>query len=265
MMEEVKNTDKTNGSGAKLDIQQSTDESADKASKAEVVKKPENAEALPPAGTEDDAAAKKKSSPELVSKEEQLDEEEKEYRALRRDIPGVKGASEAGTLTIGVGKQPAPKNTFYRTHKTFRPVVAMVNIEVGMDKHFYAVMPNMIEPLASIGITVANYTLYLTVTPDGGLRIIPVRGPNEEGVQNEWDRTKEMALIEAVDGWYRMYTDKANNAYKNFPAPANRYGEPKWPEIKPAKIIKMAFRDKGRLIDSTDHILVQKWAGRDRS
>jgi hypothetical protein len=263
-MEEVKNTDKTNGFGAKLHVQQSTDETADKASKAEVVKKSENAEALPPAGTED-AAAKKKSSPELVSKEEQLDAEEEEYRALRRDIPGVKGASEAGMLTIGVGKQPAPKNTFYRTHPTFRPVVAMVNIEVGMDKHFYAVMPNMIEPLASIGITVANYTLYLTVTPDGGLRIIPVRGPNEEGVQNEWDRTKEMALIEAVDGWYRMYTDKANNAYKNFPAPAGRYGEPKWPEIKPAKIIKMAFRDKGRLIDSTDHILVQKWAGRDRS
>jgi hypothetical protein len=29
--------------------------------------------------------------------------------------------------------------------------------------------------------------------------------------------------------------------------------------------MRMAFRDKGRLIDSADHILVQKWAGRDKS
>jgi hypothetical protein len=194
--------------------------------------------------------------------EEELDEEEKEFRALRRDTPGVKGAADIGMLTIGVGKQPTPKNTFYRTHKTFRPVVPIVNVEVGMDKHFIAVMPTMVEALAGMGITVTDHVLYLTVTPEGGLRIIPVRGPNAEGNQNEWDRTKEAALIEAMDGWFRLYTDMANNAYKNYPAPAGRYGDPKWPDIKPAKIIRMAFRDKGRLIDSTEHILVQKWAGR---
>src|SRR5262245_60030702 len=31
-----------------------------------------------------------------------LDEEEQEFRALRRDLPGVKGAGDAGILTIGV-------------------------------------------------------------------------------------------------------------------------------------------------------------------
>jgi hypothetical protein len=199
-----------------------------------------------------------------VVTEEELDEEEKEFRALRRDTPGVKGAADIGMLTIGVGKQPTPKNTFYRTHPTFRPVVPMVINEVGMDKHFIAVMPHMIEALTSIGITVADHTLYLIVTPEGGLRIIPVRGANEEGAQNEWDRTKEVALIEAIAAWFRMYTDRANNAYKNYPAPAGRYGDPKWLDIKPAKIMRMAFKDKGRLIDSIDHILVQKWAGRDK-
>jgi len=199
-----------------------------------------------------------------VVTEEELGEEEKEFRALRRDVPGVKGAAAAGILTIGVGKQPSPKNVFYRTYRTFTPIVPMVIVEVGMDHHYIAVMPTMVEPLASMGITVADHTLYLTVTPEGGLRIIPVRGPNAEGVQNEWDRTKEAALIEAIDAWFRMYTDRANNAYKNFPAPDGRYGDPKWPELKPAKIIRMAFKDKGRLIESTDHILVQKWAGRDK-
>jgi|SRR5262245_13054143 len=199
-----------------------------------------------------------------VVTEEELNEEEKEFRALRRDLPGVKGASDAGTLTISVGKQP-PKNAFYRTHPEFRPVVPIVNVEVGMDHHFIAVMPNMVEPLASMGITAADHTLYLIVTEDGTSRIIPVRGPNAEGEQNNWDSTKETALIEAMDDWYRMYTDRANNAYKNFRAPVGSRGDPVWPHpFKPAKIIRLAFKDKGRLIDSTDHILVQKWAGRDK-
>jgi hypothetical protein len=210
-----------------------------------------------------DETAKK---PDLkVVPEDELDEEEREFRALRRDVPGGKGAAEAGTLTISVGKQPTPKNTYYRTHKTFKPVFALVNIEVGMDKHFIAVMPGMIEPLAGMGITTADYTLYLTITPEGGLRIIPVRAVDVDGAQNEWDRTKEMAMIQAMSGWFRLYIDKANGAYKNFPAPADRFGDPNWPvDLKPARIIRMAFKDKGRLISDTNHILVQRWAGRDR-
>jgi hypothetical protein len=196
--------------------------------------------------------------------EEQLDEEEKEFRALRRDLPGVKGAADVGLLTIGVGKQPSPKNEFYRTHKDFRPVVPLVDVQVGMDNHFVAVAPGMIEPLSSIGITATDHVLYLIVTPRGGLRIIPVRGPNQDGEMNEWHRTKEMALVDGIDGWVRMYSDKENSAYKSFPAPAGRFGDPTWPDLKPAKLFRMAFRDKGRLIDTPEHALVQKWAGRDR-
>jgi hypothetical protein len=36
-------------------------------------------------------------------------------KLLRRDIAGVKGAADAGILTISVGKQIIPKNEFYRT------------------------------------------------------------------------------------------------------------------------------------------------------
>jgi hypothetical protein len=34
--------------------------------------------------------------------------------------------------------------------------------------------------------------------------------------------------------------------------------------LKPAKIFRLAFRDKNRLIDSTEHTLFQRWAARDR-
>jgi hypothetical protein len=195
---------------------------------------------------------------------EELAEEEKEFRALRCDLPGVSGAAAIGMLTVGVGRQPAPKNEFYRTNKDFRPIVQLVKVEAGMDQHFVAVANNMIEPLTSIGIRIAPHVLYLIVSPRGSLRIIPVGCPDAEGEMNEWHRTKEMALIDGIDNWVRMYSDKENGAYKSFPAPAGRYGEPKWPEIKNAKLFRMAFRDKGRLIDSTEHVLVQKWAGRDR-
>jgi hypothetical protein len=48
-----------------------------------------------------------------------------------------------------------------------------------------------------------------------------------------------------------------------FSAPADRFGDPQWPDLKPAKIFKLAFRDKGRLVDSPEHPLFKKWAARD--
>src|SRR5208337_4226532 len=94
---------------------------------------------------------------------EELDEEEKEFRALRRDQDGVKGAGAVGIVTISVGKAPT-KNEFFRTHPEFRPIVPIVNVEQGMDKHYFAVAPDMVAALSGIGITVTDHALYLTVT-----------------------------------------------------------------------------------------------------
>ena len=193
---------------------------------------------------------------------EELDQEEEEFRRLRCDLPGVKGAADAGMITVSVGRQPTPKHEFYRTNRDFRPIVNLVSVEVGLDKQFVAVDPGMIEALSSIGITSVPHCLYLIISPRGSLRIIPISSGNGEDEKNEWVRTKELALLDGVDAWARMYTDMENGAYKSFPAPAGRFGEPNWPTIKPARLFRMAFRDKGRLIDSTDHMLVAKWAGR---
>jgi hypothetical protein len=203
----------------------------------------------------------KKAKLELVT-EEELNEEEREFRALRRDLPGVKGASAAGIVAISVGKAPG-KNEFFRTHPDFRPVVPIVDIEIGMEKQFFAVADPMITALAGIGITVTDHTLYLTVTSRGALRLVPVRHANADGDQNEYARTKEIGLREAVDQWVRLYTDQENRAYKVFPAPEGRFSDPVWPELKPARIFKLAFRDKGRLLDSPEHALFRKWAARD--
>jgi hypothetical protein len=136
----------------------------------------------------------------------------------------------------------------------------LVDIEVGMEKQFFAVDNDMVVALAGIGITVTEHDLYLTVTPRGAVRIIPINCTTE----NEYARTKEIGLIDGIKHWVRLYNDQENKVYKVFPAPPERFAEPIWPELKPAKIFRLAFRDKGRLIDSTDHALFKKWAARDR-
>ena len=199
----------------------------------------------------------------IVSSEE-LDKEEEEFRALRRDIPGLKGASAIGIVSINVGKVPG-RNEFFRTNQEFRPVVSLVDHEVGLEKQYFACSDEMVEALASIGIMVSNHVLYLTVTARGAVRIIPVRCANADGEQNEYARTKEIGLLRGIDEWVRLYVDQENRVYDAFPAPAGRFPEPMWPALKPAKIFRLAFRDKGRLIDSTEHALFQRWAARDKA
>jgi hypothetical protein len=196
--------------------------------------------------------------------EEALAEDEKEFRALRQDLPGVSGASAVGMVTIGVNKIPG-KNMFFRTHPDFRPVIPIVDLEVGMEKQYFAVTPPMVEALAGIGISVTNHVLYLTVTSQGSVRIVPVRCANSDGEQNEYARTKEIGLRAGIEKWVRLYTDQENKCYCVFPAPVDRFADPVWPELSQAKIFKLGFRDKGRLVDSTEHPLFLKWAARDRA
>jgi hypothetical protein len=107
-------------------------------------------------------------TPEQV---EELDADEAEFRAIRQDLPGVKGAGGAGIVAISVGKVPT-KNEFFRTHPDWRPIVPVVDHEVGIEKQFFAVDADMVANLAAIGITVTNHVLYLTVTARGGVRSV---------------------------------------------------------------------------------------------
>jgi hypothetical protein len=155
------------------------------------------------------------------------------------------------------------KNEFFRTHPDFRPVIPIVDLEVGMEKQFFAVTDGMREALATIGIGVSDHTLYLTVTARGAVRIVPVRHADTDGEQNEYHRTKEIGLRDGIKRWVRLFTDQENRCYKVFSAPAGRFADPIWPELSQAKIFRLAFRDKGRLIESVEHPLFKKWAARD--
>lgn len=205
--------------------------------------------------------AKTGTGPNGETTPEDLDEDEAEFARLRRDLPHVEGAASLGITGIAVVKAP-PKNTFFRAHKVFRPIVDLVVDQVKLDQKYYAVHPRMAPVLTSIGIAYAPHVLYLILTPTGAFRVIPVRCADEDGSRNEYGSSKELALRQSVDGWLRIYTDLENSTYRVFHAPKDRFPEPVWPEIPEAKIFRLCFRDRGYLIDTPEHPRFIDWVGR---
>jgi hypothetical protein len=190
---------------------------------------------------------------------EELDADEEEYRRLRRDLPHVAGAAVAGIIALGVAKTP-DKNDFFRTKKGFCPIFDMVTVAAGMEHKFFAVTEAMVQSLETIGIKTAPHVLYLTITTQGTLRVIPSRCADEAGDRNEYSSTKETGLLRGVDEWVRIYTDVKQGNYRVYPAPKDRFPEPVWPPLSEAKVFRLAFRDRGCLIDSVEHPRFVAWA-----
>jgi hypothetical protein len=193
---------------------------------------------------------------------EELDEDERALRALRLDLPGSSNVP-SGIVSLSVGK--IPRREFFRTHAEHRVVLPVVDHIAGLDTEFHVVAQPMVPELASIGIDVLPHTLYQIITAEGAVRLVPVRQADLDGSQNEWNRTKEIALVRGVKAWVRIVTDRANGRYRVFEAPEGRFPEPLWPDLTLAKIIRLAFAERGHLIDSPEHPLFKKWAARDGS
>ena len=196
--------------------------------------------------------------------EEELDEEEQEFRALRRDLPGVKGASAAGIVAISVGKAPA-KNEFFRSHPEFRPIIPMVNCEMGMEK------PILCGDARHGGAAGGHRHLGYRPCPLSHHHLARC-GADRSGAAGQQRRRAERvrphqgnrhaAGARAVGA--AVHRSWKTAATRFFPHQQTGSPTPQWPTLKPAKIFRLAFRDKNRLIDSPEHTLFQKWAARDR-
>jgi len=195
--------------------------------------------------------------PEAELTDEQLDEDERALRALRIDLPGTGGAP-SGIISMAVTNR-LPKKEFFRCHPTNTVVVPMVDHVRGMDVEYNIVAPSMVAELASIDIDALPYRLWQILTAEGSSIIIPVRQADLDGNQNSWNQTKETALIRAQSVWLRVGSDRPNGRYRAFEAPPTRFADPVFPDLSMAKIIRLAFTDRGRLIDSPQHPLFLKW------
>jgi hypothetical protein len=151
-----------------------------------------------------------------------------------------------------------PRKVFFRTHPTFGLEVAMYFHETGMETADCVVTPRMVEEFAAIHVDVLPHYLYLPITSEAALRWVAV----SRDFENDWNRTKNMVLLEAMKHWVRASSDRANSKYRSYLAPESMmFGEPAWPDLKQAKLFKMGFKDRGNLIDSVEHPIYRNLAG----
>jgi hypothetical protein len=138
----------------------------------------------------------------------------------------------------------------------------VIDHAAGLDVEYHIVSRSMVLELASIGVDVLPHRIYVIMTTEGTIKLMPVRQADIDGSQNEWNRTREVALLRGITDWVRTISDRANGRYRVFPAPEGRFPDPLWPDLTLAKIIRLAFTDRGHLIDSPEHPLFRKWAAR---
>jgi hypothetical protein len=197
----------------------------------------------------------------LAPTDHQLDEDEAALRALRLDLPGAAGAP-TGIVSVAVSDR-FPRREFFRTHPTNTAVLPMVDHAAGMEVEYHVVTQPMVPELASLGVDALPYRLYEMLTAEGAIRLIAVRQSDIDGSVNEWNRTKEIALVRAQKVWVRAISDRANGRYRVFEAPEGRFPDPVWPDLTLANLVRLAFTERGRLIDRPEHPLFRKWAASD--
>jgi hypothetical protein len=191
---------------------------------------------------------------------EQLDEEELELRNMRIDLPGG-GPTGAGLTAISVAKTPG-KESFFRTHPEHMLDTQLVTSARGLDVSFLAVAPVMVNAMIAIAYPPHPHRLYLTITREGILRFVPVRLP-DDGDWNVWQESKELALLQARKVWVRLATNTSEGRYQAFPLEEDVYPDPVWPTLNLARLFRLAFRGRGRLIDTLQHPYYLKLIGRE--
>jgi hypothetical protein len=178
--------------------------------------------------------------------------------ALSQDYLMKAGVTKLLT-TIAVDK---PKSQFFfRIHPDpeFRDVYGILKMQgdgkIGND--FYIVAPNMLPELQG---EFYPATLYVGVTKQHNLFVWPIRLPEEGGRVNDWSRTSMIAAEKAMTTWVRVVANQGAGCNDIFLADAD-LGEPKWPDLPYAEILRIAFRSEG-IIGSPDHPVVKKLRGR---
>ena len=199
-----------------------------------------------------------------MSEEDQaaLDREEADYRALCVDDDDGAGSTGAGLIAIGVAKVPS-KEEFFRTHPTMKFPINMVESRQGIDTAYLAVIKEMVEPMIGIGFRPSLFRLYLTITRQAVIRFVPVKIATDGKDPNSWNLSKEAALQRAMPRWTRMTADQAAQQYQVYSLETDAYPAPEWPAMTPQKLIGLAFRQRGHLIDSQTHPYFLKLIGRE--
>jgi hypothetical protein len=165
------------------------------------------------------------------------------------------GAGVTRLLTTVPVRKPN-KQEFVRVHPDESYRLTTATIELKEEREVYLIAPH-ITPAVTGQYVVT--TLFTTVNRQGVLTLWPVKRPGPDGKANPWHESAATAAAMAVDTWTRVSANTALGAYEIFKA-EGKLAEPEWPEYTLQEILTIAF-NKGRLVDSTEHPLLQRLRG----
>jgi hypothetical protein len=136
--------------------------------------------------------------------------------------------------------------------------IAAIRVKNDVEDALYIVGRNMMDSLRS---EAKPFMLYPFVNRVGVVRLWPIGMPDHNGHQNEWHRSAAIAAAHARKYWVRVSANKANGGYDVRKA-LDAYPDPEWPpELDLDTMMRVAFIQRGRVIDSKDHPVVKQLQG----
>jgi hypothetical protein len=173
--------------------------------------------------------------------------------AMRALLPNM-DMSAPEMLAINVGR-PSDEE-FFRTHPD--DAFTMLNNVVEHGRRTYVVAPSMIH---ECGAKVRTAVLVTYFGEYSGVGIWPIRRPRgSESNFGSWWATSALELVARARGlWVRLESNQAASRYDCIVAHDDR-GEPRWPDVSFADLLKLAFGGGG-VIDNRDHPVLKALRG----
>jgi hypothetical protein len=162
------------------------------------------------------------------------------------------GAAKKLLTTIPVRKPH--KQDFVRVHPSidYRVPTALLDFE----RDTYIITPRFAAQLGQNEYYMA--TVYVCINRQKVVSLWPVKTPSADGKQSAWYSSAQDGAELAMARWVRITANMELGAYEISEAIAD-YGEPVWPDLPFRDLLQIGF--KTRMIDSEDHIVVQKLRG----
>jgi hypothetical protein len=164
---------------------------------------------------------------------------------------GVKKA----LLTIPV-KKPA-KEWFVQTHPGEDYRITTAVLELKEEREVYLVEPSLWAELAAES-TFGTRAIFTAINRQGVPFLWPVRLPNSDGRQDDWNRSALAAATLARGKWVRVAANMTLGAYDVFEATGD-LPMPEWPALPFKELLRIAFKD--RFIRDLDHPILRRLRG----
>lgn len=159
-------------------------------------------------------------------------------------------------LTLVPVRKPG-RNEFFRARsgEEWRFPTAMLVHRDELETEHYFVDPSLHEELVG---NLRPVELVLAISKGGGIFLIPIGLPDENGKWNLWHRSLAETMEVAETYWVKLAADRSQNMYQAFKA-RGEIPDPIWPDLTMDQILELALKD--RFISTPDHPILRQIRG----